>query len=155
MAMDIRKIKQLIDLVKEQGIGELEVKEDKDSVRISQFQAVPVAQPSVHQFHPQLNHPQPVKQESSVTEPAAVVESNKAQRVIKSPMVGTVYLRANPNADLFVKVGQQVVPGDVVCLVEAMKMFNQIESEHSGKIARCLVSDSQPVEFGQDLFVIE
>jgi acetyl-CoA carboxylase biotin carboxyl carrier protein len=153
--MDLRKIKTLIDLVQESGISELEVKEGEESVRISRHSG-PVTQ--------YVNAPQPtapaLAPPSSGTQtaaPAAVAEKPKAEtrHVVKSPMVGTLYCCPSPGAKPFVEVGQTVKAGQTLCIIEAMKMLNQIEADKSGVIVEILVENERPVEFDQPLFIIE
>lgn len=156
--MDIRKVKKLIELLQETGIGEIEIKEGEESVRISRFgnsamvQAVPQAMhmpmaPAIAAAAPQ--HPAPA-------EPASKQEPNAIEgHVVKSPMVGTVYLASAPGEKPFVEVGQYVNSGDTLCVIEAMKMFNQIEADKSGVISARLIENASPVEYDQSLFIIE
>jgi acetyl-CoA carboxylase biotin carboxyl carrier protein len=148
--MDIRKVKKLIELLEESGIAEIEIKEGEESVRISRYGSVPAtyaaSPPSVIPAH--------------VSEAAdADNASPQAQKIsgheICSPMVGTYYEAPSPGAKPFVSVGQSVAAGDTLCIIEAMKMLNQIESDKSGVIKAILAENGQPVEFGQTLFVIE
>ncbi|OYQ78929.1 acetyl-CoA carboxylase, biotin carboxyl carrier protein [Wohlfahrtiimonas chitiniclastica] len=155
--MDIRKIKNLIDLVDESTISEIEIIEGEGSIRISRnsqgaavAQVAPVAQPAYN----------PMQQIVATTAaPAASVATEKAElpegKVIRSPMVGTFYRAASPTSSVFTDVGQTVNVGDTVCIVEAMKMFNQIEAEISGKVVSILVQNGEPVEFDQPLFILE
>ena len=151
--MDIRKIKKLIELLEESDIGELEIKEGEESVRISR--GVSGATQAVAPMMPA-----PVAQAPAAPAPAApAAESADAVPAltghpIKSPMVGTFYAASSPGAEPFVKVGQQVKVGDVVCIVEAMKMMNQIEADKAGTIGQILVEDGEPVEFDQPLLTI-
>ncbi|WP_193166078.1 acetyl-CoA carboxylase biotin carboxyl carrier protein [Microbulbifer hainanensis] len=155
--MDIRKIKKLIELLEESDIGELEIKEGEESVRISRgvsgaTQAVAPMMPA-----PMAQAPAPAAPAPAPAAPAA--ESGDAVPAltghpIKSPMVGTFYAASSPGAEPFVKVGQQVKAGDVVCIVEAMKMMNQIEADKAGTIGQILVEDGEPVEFDQPLVTI-
>ncbi len=148
--MDIRKIKKLIELLEESGIAELEIKEGEESVRISR------------QTNPQTFAPAPAMMQAPVAavpaDPAAAVEAavpEKTGHRIKSPMVGTYYASPSPTAPPFVKVGQKVNIGDTLCIIEAMKMMNQIEADKSGTIRQALLENGQPVEFDQELFVID
>lgn len=154
MAMDIRKIKKLIELAKESNIAEIEIHEDGESVRISlmntKFSHQPMMQAPVQTY---IAEPQAAAPAHAPKEPAASTTANK--HTIKAPMVGTVYLAPSPGAKPFVEVGQTVKPGDVLCLIEAMKMFNQIESDKAGTVTANLVEGGTPVEFNQPLFVIE
>ncbi len=152
--MDIRKIKKLIELLEESDVEELEIKEGDDAVRISRRrQADPyVAQPVMASAPP----PAP-RAESHAEAPqpeASPEESTPKGHIVPSPMVGTFYRAPAPNAAPFIEVGQQVKTGDVLCIVEAMKMMNQIEADRSGTVAEILVEDGQPVEFDQPLIVI-
>lgn len=151
--MDIRKIKKLIELVEESGISELEISEGEESVRISR--AIPAVAQPVQNI--QFAQPAPIM---SAPTTAAPIAAEKAPEAIsgytfKSPMVGTFYRTPSPDSKAFVEVGQKVNVGDVLCIVEAMKMMNQIESEKAGTIKAILVENGQPVEFDQPLFVIE
>lgn len=147
--MDLRKLKTLIDLVAESGIAELEITEGEGKVRIVKFsQALqPVA------YH----HPEPV-QHASAPAPAAAAEAPAAPvvsgHVVKAPMVGTFYRSPNPGAAPFVEVGQSVKEGEAVCIIEAMKLLNEIEADKAGVIKEVLVENGEPVEYGQPLFVI-
>jgi acetyl-CoA carboxylase biotin carboxyl carrier protein len=143
--MDLRKIKTLIDLVQESGISELEVKEGEESVRISRHSG-PVTQ--------YVNAPQAMAPASSA--PAIAAPAPAAEKhIVKAPMVGTLYRCPSPGAKPFVEVGQTVKSGQTLCIIEAMKMLNQIEADKSGVIAEILIENERPVEFDQPLFVIE
>ncbi|KUM54327.1 acetyl-CoA carboxylase biotin carboxyl carrier protein [Rheinheimera sp. EpRS3] len=151
--MDIRKIKKLIELLEESGINELEITEGEESVRISRNGPTP-------QYAP-MQHYAPAPQYAPAPAPAAAapaaVEAPKAAsgHLMKSPMVGSFYRAASPTAKAFVEVGQSVKVGDTLCIVEAMKMMNQIQSDKAGVIKEILVENGEPVEFDQPLFVIE
>ncbi len=150
--MDIRKIRTLIDMVKESGVGEIEITQGEESIRISGaptqvVQAAPVMQAAPVAAAPAAA-PAPAAAESAA--PAA-----PAGHQVKSPMVGTFYRASSPSAPAFAEVGQQVNVGDVLCIVEAMKMMNQIESDKAGVIKAILVDNEEPVEFDQPLFIIE
>lgn len=149
--MDIRKIKKLIELLDESGVAEIEIKEGEESVRISRQQNVVAAAPQ------QLYAPAPVAAAPvaapAVEEPA--VEAEISGHKITSPMVGTFYRSASPGAKVFTDVGQTVSEGDTLCIIEAMKILNQIEADKSGTVKAILVENGQPVEFGQPLFIIE
>lgn len=151
--MDIRKIKKLIELVEESGIAELEITEGEESVRIhrgGQYSA-----PVHYQLPPQ---PMPAVAPAAAAAPAAeqpAVAAEPSGHLVRSPMVGTFYSAPAPGAKDFVSVGQQVKVGDTLCIVEAMKMMNHIESDKSGVIKQILVENGEPVEFDQPLFVIE
>jgi len=145
--MDIRKIKKLIEIIEESDIAEFEITEGEESVRISRYSAnavvaAPVVAPPVAA---------PVVGESQ-QQPAA---EDYAGHVVKSPMVGTFYASASPGSKVFVAVGQRVSEGETLCIIEAMKILNQIEAEASGTITKILVENAQAVEYGQPLFVIE
>lgn len=148
--MDIRKLKKLIDLVESSDIGELEISEGEESVRISR--TAPVA--------PQVAAVQPTH--VTAPQPAAPTESNSAAaentqpegHTIRAPMVGTFYSAPSPEADPYVKVGDRVTADSTVCIIEAMKMLNQIDADISGQISAILVENGQPVEFDQPLFVV-
>lgn len=147
--MDIRKIKKLIELVEESGISELEITEGEESVRIHRGgSSVPV----------QYAAPAPVAAVAAPAQaPAAVASASEAisGHVVKSPMVGTFYRSSSPESKAFVEVGQKVNVGDTLCIVEAMKMMNQIEADKSGVVKQILVDNQEPVEFDQPMFVIE
>lgn len=155
--MDIRKIKKLIDLIQESDVAEIEISEGEESVRISRTSTTPY--PQQHYFAP----PQPAPaapsvpsfaSEATITTAAATKSSNETNAV-RSPMVGTFYSSPSPEASSFVEVGQQVSAGDVICIIEAMKMFNQIEADRSGTVKAILLEDGHPVEYDEPLIVIE
>lgn len=153
--MDIRKIKKLIDLIDETGIAEIEIKEGEESVRLSRQPntvSVPHAPAVTHVPAPPL---QEARQEDKVAMSEAPKEATPKGHQVKSPMVGTMYLSPSPDAPAFVKEGQKVNVGDTLCIVEAMKMFNEIESDKAGVVRARLVENGQPVEYDQPLFVIE
>ncbi len=149
--MDIRKIKKLIELVEESGIAELEITEGEESVRIHRGTS---ASAPVQYSAPVAAAPAPLPAAAPAAAAAPVTEE-VAGHTVKSPMVGTFYRAPAPGAKNFVEVGQQVKAGDPLCIVEAMKMMNQIEADKSGKITQILVDNQEPVEFDQPLFVIE
>ena len=148
--MDIRKVKKLIELLEESNIDELEIHEGEESVRISRnstrVAAAPIAAPVA------AAAPAPVAAAAPAPAPAAAAEPEG--HVLRSPMVGTFYRSPSPGAKAFVEEGQSVQAGDVLCIVEAMKMMNQIEADKSGTIGKILVEDGQPLEFDQPLFTI-
>ena len=150
--MDIRKVKKLIELLEESQVAEIEIHEGEESVRISRMPAQPVLQaaPAVAMAAPVAAA---APQVATAAEPAAEPATPEGHAVT-SPMVGTFYEAASPGAKPFVKVGQQVNVGDTLCIVEAMKMLNQIEADKAGTVSARLVENGQPVEFGQSLFVI-
>lgn len=155
--MDIRKIKKLIELVEESGITELEVSEEEGTVRISR--AAPVATPAPVQYvaapqAPTAPAPATAAPAAPVTTPAPAAADISGHAVL-SPMVGTFYRSPSPDAPPFVEVGKTVKVGDSLCIVEAMKMMNRIESDKAGVIKAILVNDGEAVEFDQKLFIIE
>ena len=158
--MDLRKIKKLIDILEESNLAELEIKEGEESVRLSRMpKGVAVAQTTVPMTHVQHAEPPRAAAVSSAESaaPAGATHGGKdlpAGHVLRSPMVGTFYLSPNPEAAPFVKLGQSVKSGDTLCIIEAMKMFNQIEADIAGTIVAILASNGQPVEFDEPLFVI-
>ena len=155
--MDIRKIKKLIELVEESGISELEISEGEESVRISR--AAPAGSFPVMQqaYAAPMMQQQPAL--SNAVAPAAEAPAAAAAEIsghiVRSPMVGTFYRTPSPDAKAFVEVGQKVNVGDTLCIVEAMKMMNQIEADKSGVVKAILVENGQPVEFDEPLVVIE
>lgn len=152
--MDIRKVKKLIELLEESGIDELEIHEGEESVRISRHSK----QAAMPQQYFQAPQPAPAPAPAAApAAPAAMVESAPAEpsgHLVRSPMVGTFYRSPSPTAASFVEVGQSVKAGDVLCIVEAMKMMNHIEADKSGVIQSILAENGQPVEFDQPLFSI-
>jgi len=145
--MDIRKVKKLIELLEESGIAELEIKEGEESVRISR-------QSTVTQFAAPALAAAPAA--SPAPAPAAPIPTTEPRgHHVKSPMVGTYYGAASPSSEPFVKEGQQVNVGDILCIIEAMKMMNQIECDKSGTISKILIENGSPVEFDQIMFIIE
>ncbi len=151
--MDIRKIKKLIELLEESDLAEIEIHEDKESVRISRTSQVVAAQPAMMAVAPQVAAPAP----QAAAEPVAITPEVAAIRgtPITAPMVGTFYRSAAPGAKPFVEVGQRVNIGDTLCIIEAMKMLNQIEADKAGVIIDILVENGQPVEYGETLFTVE
>lgn len=156
--MDIRKIKKLIELVEESGITELEVSEEEGTVRISR--AAPAVAPAAVQYvaAPQqasVSAPVAPSTESAPAQEASSVPSEVSGHAVLSPMVGTFYRSPSPEAKPFIEVGQQVKVGDALCIVEAMKMMNRIESDKAGVVKAILVNDGEAVEFDQKLVIIE
>jgi acetyl-CoA carboxylase biotin carboxyl carrier protein len=153
--MDIRKVKKLIELLEESGIAEIEIREGEESVRITRQSSsvqtiaapiyappmMPAAAPAAPAAGPPTTGPAPAK--------------HAPDKVVTAPMVGTFYSAPAPGAKAFVELGSEVKPGDVLCIIEAMKMMNQIESDKAGRVVSILVKNGDPVEFGQSLFVIE
>lgn len=154
--MDLRKIKKLIDLVSDSGIAELEITEGEERVRINRFgPAAPQAMMMPHYAQQMPYAPAPGASASApapVEVPAAPAEEEGHR--VKSPMVGTFYRSPSPGAKSFVEVGQSVSAGDTLCIIEAMKLLNEIESDQSGVIKAILVENGQPVEYGEPLFII-
>jgi acetyl-CoA carboxylase biotin carboxyl carrier protein len=147
--MDLRKLKKLIDLVEESGISELELTEGEEKVRISRalmHSAAPVAQYTAA--------PAPQAQATPTPIAAAPVVAEVEGHIIKSPMVGTFYRSSSPDAKPFIDVGSKVEVGDTLCIIEAMKLLNEIDSDIAGTIKKILVENGQPVEYGEPLFVI-
>ena len=156
--MDLRKIKKLIDILEESNLAELEVREGEESVRLSRVPkggyAPPMA-PATH-VHVEPARTAAAAAPAAATPSAAAVESSLPPgHVVRSPMVGTYYASAKPDAPPFVKVGQTVKVGDTLGIIEAMKMFNQIEADKAGTVVAVLGENGQPVEFDEPLFVIE
>lgn len=151
--MDIRKVKKLIELLEESNINEIEIKEGEESVRISRASGL-VQQAAYAPMPMHAAAPAPAPVAPAAAPEAAPVAAEPAGHSVKSPMVGTFYRSPSPTAAPFVEVGQSVKAGDVVCIVEAMKMMNQIEADKSGVVEAILVEDGQPVEFDQPLIVI-
>ena len=153
--MDLRKLKTLIDLVAESGISELEVTEENDKVRIvNKVQTVAVTAPAPVVAAPA---PAPVAAPAAAAAAAAApapAEPKVEGQTVTSPMVGTFYRAPNPGAEPFVKVGDHVEVGQTLCIIEAMKLLNEIEAEYSGTVKEICVENAQPVEFGQPLFII-
>ena len=153
--MDLRKIKKLMELLEESGIAEIEVKEGEESIKLSRNVAttsMPVQQ-MIQQAMPTSQAPTM----SASSDTPRTTENQKVEKknTINSPMVGTFYASSSPEAKPFVTVGQSVKKGDTVCILEAMKMMNQVQAESDGKITEILVDNAEPVEFDQPLFVIE
>jgi len=156
--MDIRKVKKLIELLEESGIAEIEISEGEESVRISRYPTSgPAHAPVVHY----AAAPAPAPAQAAVAAapaaipPAAAPAAPRADHTVTAPMVGTFYSAATPGAKPFVDIGSEVNVGDTLCIIEAMKMMNQIESDKSGRVTAVLVKNGDPVEFGQPLFIIE
>jgi acetyl-CoA carboxylase biotin carboxyl carrier protein len=154
--MDIRKVKKLIELLEESKISEIEIHEGEESVRISRHPSG-VIQTTLHAPGP-VDHVQSLMPGGGQPAPAAAPQEPAAAReaghIVKSPMVGTFYATSTPGGPPFVEVGQTIAEGDVICIIEAMKIMNQIEADASGVISKVLVENGAPVEYGQPLFVI-
>jgi acetyl-CoA carboxylase biotin carboxyl carrier protein len=153
--MDIRKVKKLIELLEESGVAEIEISEGEESVRISRFPTGNAAQPQMMHY---AAAPAPVHHAPA---PAAAAPAPlptpapKADHTVTAPMVGTYYASPSPGAKVFVELGSEVNVGDTLCIIEAMKMMNQIESDKAGRVTAILVKNGEPVEFGQPLFIVE
>ena len=152
--MDIRKVKKLIELLEESGIAEIEIKEGEEAVRISRLPGSAATQtplasssPQAHSSFPSPAPPQP--REESPPKP------RPNEHVVTAPMVGTFYAAPTPGAKAFIEIGDEVKVGQVLCIIEAMKMMNQIEADKAGTITSVMAKNGDPVEFGQPLFVIE
>lgn len=150
--MDIRKIKKLIELLEQSGIAEIEIHEDKESVRISRYG--PVVAPTLLPPPAAISAPTPT-QGPDVTGETPGEDAEISGHVIKSPMVGTFYRSPTPGVAAFVEPGQRVDVGDTLCIIEAMKLLNQIECDKAGTVKKILVENGNPVEYGEPLFVIE
>lgn len=157
--MDIRKIKKLIDLIDETGIAEIEIKEGEATLRLSRYPsniAFPTAPQVTHVPVPSSPAPEGANRaETSATFTSQQDTKKTSGHVVKSPMVGTFYTSPTPDAPSFVKVGQKVNIGDKLCLIEAMKMFNEIEADKAGTVTQIIATNGQAVEYDQPLFVIE
>jgi acetyl-CoA carboxylase biotin carboxyl carrier protein len=151
VTMDLRKLKTLIELVETSGIAELEIQEGEERVRITR--SVPPAGQTLMVHAPQAMAPAAVAPAAAVPPPAAEPAEPEGH-VVKSPMVGTFYRSSSPGAKPFVEVGNTVKEGDPLCIIEAMKLMNEIEADASGTVKAILVENGQPVEFGQPLFVL-
>jgi acetyl-CoA carboxylase biotin carboxyl carrier protein len=157
--MDIRKVKKLIELLEESGVSEIEIKEGEESVRISRH---PTG--TMHTISTPMAYSTPAAAIGAASGAAAgataaatatAAPTHSPDQLVTAPMVGTFYSAPAPGAKAFVEVGSEVKPGDVLCIIEAMKMMNQIESDKAGRVVSILVKNGDPVEFGQTLFVIE
>ncbi len=160
--MDIRKIKKLIELLEESGIAEIEIKEGEEAVRISRMPPASSA-PSYPQFAHVASMPMamsppleaPAKAAATQVAEVAVTKPKPNEHVITAPMVGTFYASPSPGAKAFIEIGDEIKVGQVLCIIEAMKMMNQIESDKAGKVTSIMARNGDPVEFGQPLFVVE
>ena len=154
--MDIRKVKKLIELLEESGVAEIEISEGEESVRISRYSTTAQPTPTIVQDTvPLATSVAAVGANEASATALAPVETSKQGHEITAPMVGTFYHAPAPDAQPYVKMGSSVSPGDTVCIIEAMKLMNELESEVSGAITEILVENAQPVEFGQVLFRID
>jgi acetyl-CoA carboxylase biotin carboxyl carrier protein len=153
--MDIRKVKKLIELLEESGIAELEINEGEESVRISRYSSTPASAPVNYAAAPAAPAPAAPTPATAEAEESSDEDSLPSGFVVKSPMVGTYYSASSPGAKPFVNVGDSIAEGETVCIVEAMKILNQIEADVSGTVKAVLVENAQPVEYGQPLMIIE
>ncbi len=147
--MDLRKLKTLIDLVSDSNVSELEITEAEGTVRIVKSAPAPVAMVT------QMAAPAPVAVAAATAPAAPVVDAAPAGHTVKSPMVGTFYRSSSPGAKAFAEVGQQVKEGETICIIEAMKILNEIEADKAGTITKILAENGQAVEYGAPLFIIE
>jgi acetyl-CoA carboxylase biotin carboxyl carrier protein len=156
--MDIRKIKKLIELLEESGIAEIEIKEGEEAVRISRLGAGGAhghAGPQVHAAAAPAASATPVAPAAAAIAEGAPPKPKPNEHVITAPMVGTFYASPSPGAKAFVEIGDEIKVGQVLCIIEAMKMMNQIEADRAGRVASIMARNGDPVEFGQPLFVVE
>jgi len=149
--MDIRKVKKLMELLEQSGMSEIEIKEGEESVKISRYGNAPLMTPTIPQQPAAMVTPSQVESTTTAANKGAEVSDD----LISSPMVGTYYSAPSPSAKPFVTVGQHVNKGDTIGIIEAMKIMNQIEADHSGTVVEILVKDGEAVEFGQALIVIQ
>lgn len=159
--MDLRKLKKLIDLVEESGIAELEVTEGEEKVRITRapvnnmnLSSMPMQMPMQMQAYP-VTTAQPAPAAPLTTQPETTAPAADLTNAVKSPMVGTFYRASSPDAKPFIEVGQSISQGDTLCIIEAMKLMNEIEADRSGVVKAILAENGQPVEYGEPLFIIE
>ena len=153
--MDLRKIKKLMELLEESGIAEIEVKEGEESIKLSRNITSSPAPLQQMVQQPMMAPQQQATQTASQVENKKDDSSNQNRNTVNSPMVGTFYASASPESKPFVTVGQSVKKGDTLCILEAMKMMNQVQAESDGKILEILIDNAEPVEFDQPLFVVE
>ena len=153
--MDIRKVKKLIELLEESGVSEIEIKEGEESVRISRHPSGAAAMIAAPMAYAATAAPPAASAATAASAPAPAKPAIAPDQAVTAPMVGTFYSAPAPGAKPFVELGSEVKPGDVLCIIEAMKMMNQIESDKAGRVVSVLVKNGDPVEFGQPLFVIE
>jgi acetyl-CoA carboxylase biotin carboxyl carrier protein len=158
--MNFKQIQQLIKFVSKTDVAEVNIENNNFKINIKGSKSTPVDSPSqvvqpIIQAPPQVAQPVLVHQDLPKSEPITESVSNENYLTVKSPIIGTFYRKPSPDKDVFVNVGDSVKEGDTLCVIEAMKLFNEIESDFSGKIVKILVEDSSPVEFDQPLFLIE
>jgi acetyl-CoA carboxylase biotin carboxyl carrier protein len=161
--MDIRKIKKMIELLEESGIAEIEIKEGEETLRIARvlpgqptttYVAAPMQPPMIAAAPPAVAVEAPAPAEAPAKS-SGPLRAGVGEHIVTAPMVGTYYSAPTPGAKLFVELGDAVEVGQVLCIIEAMKMMNQIESEKAGKVKAIMVKNGEPVEFGQPLFIIQ
>jgi len=152
--MDIRKVKKLIELLEESDVAEIEIHEGEESVRISRYNAMPATM-AMPTMMPQMAAAPQASPASTSTSTTPEASPEMEGHVVRSPMVGTFYRSPSPGSKAFVEVGQQVSAGDTLCIIEAMKILNQIESDKSGTVKKILVENGEPVEYNEPLFIIE
>jgi acetyl-CoA carboxylase biotin carboxyl carrier protein len=152
--MDIRKVKKLIELLEESGIAEIEIKEGEEAVRISRM-PTGAAAPQYFAAPAPAAAPAAIPAAAAAAIPSAQARRKDDQNIVPAPMVGTYYSASSPTTKPFVQVGDEVKVGQVLCIIEAMKMMNQIECDRAGRVTAIMVKNGEPVEFGQPLFVIE
>jgi acetyl-CoA carboxylase biotin carboxyl carrier protein len=154
--MDIRKIKKLIELLEESGIAEIEIKEGEEAVRISRMPVGPAQAPPVtHLAAAPAAAAAQLPGADVAAADSAPAKPKPSEHVITAPMVGTFYASPSPGAKAFVEIGDEIKVGQVLCIIEAMKMMNQIEADRAGRVASVMARNGDPVEFGQPLFVVE
>jgi acetyl-CoA carboxylase biotin carboxyl carrier protein len=155
--MDLRKLKKLIDLVQESGIAELEITEGEEKVKIVKgggISVVPVAASTAAPAAPAAETPRPAAPAPAGPAPSETPPAGPEGHVVKAPMVGTFYRSSSPDAKAFVEVGQSIKEGQTICIIEAMKLMNEIEADAGGVVKAILVENGQPVEYGQPLFIL-
>ena len=153
--MDIRKIKKLIELLEESGIAEIEIKEGEEALRISRMSTAPAASPMPPVASLPLTAPLQVPSKPAAAPEAPPTKAKANEHVITAPMVGTFYGAPSPGAKPFIEIGDEIKVGQVLCIIEAMKMMNQIEADRAGRVTSVMARNGDPVEFGQPLFVVE
>jgi len=155
--MDIRKVKKLIELLEESGIAEIEIKEGEEAVRISRMPTGAMAPQYFHAPAPIAAAPAALAHDAPAAAgaPTPLARRKDDANIVPAPMVGTFYAAGSPTAKPFVQIGDDVKEGQVLCIIEAMKMMNQIESDRAGKVTAIMVKNGEAVEFGQPLFVVE
>jgi acetyl-CoA carboxylase biotin carboxyl carrier protein len=152
--VDLRKLKKLIDLVQESGIAELEITEGEEKVRISRINQMPQTVLAIPTGHLAMPGPAPTAAAPVAAAAVPAVADKVEGHIVKSPMVGTFYRAPSPGAKVFVDIGDRVSPGDTLCIIEAMKLLNEIEADQGGAIKEVYVENGQPVEYGEPLFLI-